>query len=182
LDNTGLYYEAPYPDEDSPRLEDDLHLALKGGMSAVSRFYGKIHPYVARAKPELVQALAEAADNLGVAVKVGLTASCCGFFAPEGRDVARVKPSIFELDKILSEFDPNLNGQKVENMEMEASFLLHFLGGLGHWAGAICPAVANRQLDTFDSEYQDSIRKTTEIALLALATLRERYPDVRLTV
>jgi len=26
-----------------------------------------------------------------------------------------------------------VGGQRIENMEMEASFLIHFLGGLGHW-------------------------------------------------
>jgi uridine phosphorylase len=66
-------------------------------------------------------------------------------------------------------------------MEMEASFLIHFLGGLGHWAGAICAAIANRQEDTFDYNYQESIKKTTEVALMALAILRNRYPDARIT-
>jgi uridine phosphorylase len=64
-------------------------------------------------------------------------------------------------------------------MEMEASFLIHLMGGLGYWAGAICPAIANRRQDTFDANYREAIRKTTEMALLALATLRNRYPDVR---
>jgi uridine phosphorylase len=181
IDNTGLYYEAPYPDHHCHRLEGELHQLVNGEMSATSRFSGKIHPYVSRAEPELVRALGEAAATLGVSVKVGLTASCCGFFAPQGRDLARVKPSVPELDNVLAEFDPRLGGQRIENMEMEASFLLHLLGGLGYWAGAICPAIANRRLDTFDVNYQHAVRKTTQVALLALATLRERYPNVRLT-
>jgi len=66
-------------------------------------------------------------------------------------------------------------------MEMESSFLTHFLGGLGYWAGAICPAIANRQQDTFDVHYQDAIKNATKVALLALATIRNRYPDVRIS-
>jgi uridine phosphorylase len=180
MDNTGLYYQSPHPDEHCARIESDLHAQLKNKMDAADRFYGRIHPYVSRAAPELVDALVEAAEQLDVPVKLGLTASCSGFFAPQGRDIARVRPSVFDIDQVLAEFDPKLDGQRVENMEMEASFLLHLMGGLGYWAGAICPAIANRRADTFDSEYQESVRKTTEIALLALANLRKRYPDVRL--
>ena len=129
----------------------------------------------------MVDALMGAAENLGVATKLGLTASNSGFFAPQGRDVARVKPSLPDLDRILSEYDPRVGGQRVENMEMEASFLLHFLGGLGHSGGAICPAIANRRQDTFDTHYRESIESATKVALLTLATLRRRYPDVRLS-
>jgi hypothetical protein len=41
-------------------------------------------------------------------------------FAPEGCDVARVQSSISELDRILSEYDPKIDDQRIENMEMEA--------------------------------------------------------------
>jgi uridine phosphorylase len=110
-----------------------------------------------------------------------LTASASGFFAAEGRDVFRVKPSVLELDQMLTECDPGLGGQRVENVEMEASFLNHFLGALGHWSGAICVAVANRQKNTIAVNYQEAIRNATKVALLALALLRNRYPDVRLS-
>jgi uridine phosphorylase len=178
LDNTGLFYEAPYADEVCERLERELHQVVKHAMRPESRFYGTIQPYVARAEPALVAALGEAAERLGVPAKVGLTASSCGFFAPQGRDVARVKPSVPELDRVLSEYDPRVDGQRIENMEMESSFLLHFLGGLGYWAGAICPAIANRREDTFDHAYQESVRNAIRVALLALATVRSRFPDV----
>jgi len=32
-----------------------------------------------------------------------------------------------------------------------------------------------------DVHYQEAIKKTTEVALLALATVRNRYPDVRIS-
>jgi uridine phosphorylase len=180
MDNTGLFYEAPYPDEVCERLEQELGPLVEGSMSTGSRFYGKINPYVSRAEPMLVDALLEAAANLGVETKRGLTASTSGFFAPQGRDTARVKPSLPDLDRVLAEYDPRVGGQRVENMEMEASFLLHFLGGLGHWAGAICVAIANRREDTFAPHYQEAVRNSTRVALLALAILRSRYPDVRI--
>jgi uridine phosphorylase len=181
LDNTGLFYEAPYPDEICERLEGELGGVISRSMSTDSRFYGKIHPYVTRAEPTLVSALLEASTSLGVPTRTGLTVSAPGFSAPQGRDTARVKPSVPELDEIFSEFDPRMEGQRIENMEMEASFLMHFLGGIGYWAGAICPAIANRQQDTFAVHYQDAIENATKVALLALATIRDRYPDVRIS-
>lgn len=176
IDNTGLFYEVPYPDETCQRLEEELAHLLMNSMSPESRFYGNIYPYVSRAAPTLVDALSEASAALGVPAKVGMTVSASGFFAPQGRDTARVKPSIPDVDKILSEYDPGLGGLRVENMEMEASFLIHFLGGLGYWAAAICPTVANRRKDTFDYHYQEAIKNTTQAALLALAMIRSRYP------
>jgi uridine phosphorylase len=181
LDNTGLFYEAPYPDEICERLEGELGQVVSNSMSTKSRFYGKIHPYVTRAEPTLVSTLLDASTSLGVPTRTGLTVSAPGFFVPQGRDTARVKPSVPELDKIFSEFDPRMEGQRVENMEMESSFLIHFLGGLGYWAGAICPAIANRQQDTFTVHYQDAIKNATKVALVALATIRNRYPDVRIS-
>jgi len=179
LDNSGLYYEAPYADENCWRLEQELYGLVERSMRVDSRFLGKINPYVARAAPELVEALAKASETLGVAVKLGLTASAPGFFAPQGRDISRVGPSLPEVDQILADYDPGLDGQRVENMEMEASFLIHFMGGLGNWAGAICPAIANRRQDTFDHNYQEGVRNATRVALLALADLRSRFPDER---
>jgi uridine phosphorylase len=172
FESTGMFYEIPCPDETCKRLEQELYQVVKDRMRAESRFYGKIHPYAARAEPTIVAALSEAAAHLGVEAKVGLTASASGFFAPQGRDIARARPSVPDLDLILSEYDPRIDGQRFENMEMEASFLIHFLGGIGYWAGCICPAIANRRRDTFDVHYQRSIENGIKVALLALATLR----------
>ena len=181
-DNTGLFYETPHADEHCARLEEELAQVVADAMHPESRFYAKIRPYVARAEPTLVRAMMEAAADLGVPVKTGLTVSAPGFSAPQGRDIARIPPSVPDMDRLLAEFDPKLDGQCVENMEMEASFLLHFMGGLGYWAGAICPAIANRRWDTFDAQYRDAVENAIEVALLTLATLRSRYPDARITL
>jgi uridine phosphorylase len=181
IDNTGLYYEASYADEACERIEAELGRVFRRSMPEDSRFYARIQPYVARAEPALVDALLEASASLGVPTKLGLTVSCPGFFAPQGRDVARLKPSVPELDRLLSDYDPRLGGQRVENMEMEASFLIHFLAGLGYWAGAICPVIANRRQNTFDHHYQEAVENAITVALLALATLRDRYPDARIS-
>jgi uridine phosphorylase len=145
----------------------------------LQRVFGCWARYVSRAEPIIVDALLEASASLGVPAKLGLTVSASRFFAPQGRDIARVKPTVPELDRILSEYDPRLGGQRIENMEMEACFLIHFLGGLGYWVGAICPTINNRRENTFDHHCQEAIKNSTKVALLALATARSRYPDVR---
>lgn len=174
MDNTGLFYEAPCPDQTCARLERDLAATVAKASGENSRFRGKIHPYVSRAKPEVVRALTEAAKDLGVAARAGLTVSNSGFFAPQGRDISRLRPSAPELDRVLGEFDPGIGGQRIENMEMEASFLLHFLGGLGHWGGVICPVIANRRDNTFHHDYLAAIEGATKTALSALARLSAR--------
>lgn len=179
LDNTGLFYEAPYPDETCQRLEQEMGDVFARAMHEDSRFHGKIHPYVSRAEPIMVSALLEAAASLSVPTQMGLTASASGFFAPQGRDIARARPSVHELDRILSEYDPRVDGQRIENMEMESSFLLHYLGALGYWAGAICTVIAHRREETFLQDYQSAVADSIRVALLALATLRSRYPDAR---
>jgi uridine phosphorylase len=176
LDNTGLYCDVPHPDQNCERLEGEIGRVIQNAMSTGSRFYGKIHPYVARAEPMIVNAMVDASKTLGNSSKMGLKVSGAGFSAPEGCDIARVKPSILDLDKLFADFDPGIDDQRVENMEMETSFLTHFMSGLGYWAGAICPAIANRQEDTFTDHYQDAIKDATEVALLALATLRN-HPE-----
>lgn len=181
MDNTGMFYEVPYPDEICKRLERELDQVIRDSMSTESRFYGRIHPYVSRADPTIVDALLQASASLGVPAKVGLTVSNSGFFAPQGRDTARLRPCVPDLDKVFADYDPRVGGQRIENMEMEASFLVHFLGGLGYWAGAICPAIANRRKDTFDIHYQDATKNAIKVALLALATIRSRCPDVQVS-
>jgi uridine phosphorylase len=176
LDNTGLFYEVPSPDENCQRIEQELDQLIRSAMNPDARFYGKIHPYVSQAEPALVAAVSEAASMLGVPARQGLTVSCSGFFAPQGRDIARVRPSLPGINKVLAAYDARLDGQRIENMEMESSFLIHFLSGLGYWAGAICPTIANRQENTFDPNYQEAILNATRVGLLALAIARSRDP------
>jgi uridine phosphorylase len=179
MDNTGLFYETPVPDDTCSRLEKELGQVIKNSMKKDSRYYGKIHPYVSRAEPIIVNALSEASERLGIQSKTGLTVSCSCFFAAQGRNIARVQPSLPDLDRILSEYDPGLDGQRIENMEMETSFLMHFLGGLGYWGGSICTTIANRREDTFYQDYQDAVKNSIKIALVAMAAVRERFSDVQ---
>jgi len=180
LGNGAFYYDVPYMDTTCQRVEGELHQLMNEQVSTTNRFHGKLHPYVTRADPTLANAMVKASAQLDVPIKTGLTVSAPGFFAAQGRDVARVHPTIPDLDTILREYDPKIHNQSVENMEMETSFLLHYLGGMGYWAGAICTTINNRSENTFDTNYQEAMKNSIRIALMALADVRNRYPDVRI--
>ena len=173
LDNTGLFYDAPYADDGcrviEKKVRDAIHEVVKS-----PRFKTAIHPYVARADPTLVQAMEESARERKVRVIKGVTASSAGFFANQGRDIARVSPTVVDVDWVLGSLGAVHEGLAIENMEMESSFLLHFMGALGYRAGSICPAIANRKEETFTASYVQNVKDSTEVALGALAKLRKR--------
>ena len=170
LDNTGLFYDAPYPDENCEILERKVKELIEGLIDKNSRFRGKIFPYVSKAHPDVVRALEESARELKAPHVRGITVSNSGFFANQGRSVSRIPPTLPDLDLHISKL--SLGDLKAENMEMEASFLLHFMFPLGHKAGAVCPVIANRPKDEFLGGYQESVRLAAEVALKALRRLR----------
>ncbi|MBI4859603.1 MAG: nucleoside phosphorylase [Candidatus Riflebacteria bacterium] len=171
LDNTGLFYDADYPDPGCLAIEKAIRQAIDGAVRS-TRFKGTIHPYVSRADPAVVEAMEESARERHVTVKKGITVSSAGFFCNQGRDIARVPPSIPDVDAVLGSIGDLHEGLRVENMEMESSFLLHFMTALGYGAGAICPAIANRKQETFTASYVQNVKDATEVALAALMKLR----------
>ena len=102
MDNTGLFYEAPCPDATCARLERELESAVRAAMPSASRFHDRIRPYVSRSDPAVAQALMQASADLGLRARLGLTVSNSGFFAPQGRAVSRLAPSVPELDRVLA--------------------------------------------------------------------------------
>ena len=171
MDNAGVYYDVPYFDDVCERVERSLQKYLEHAMPRSGRFSDSLRPYVAQADPRVVNALTESARELGIDTKTGITASNSGFFAAQGRHIARIAPSLPDLDQLLGDFDPALGGQRIENMEMEASLLFHFGQGIGYRTGAICPTVANRRADTFKLNYETDVEAASRIAVLALKKL-----------
>jgi len=172
LDNTGLFYDAPYPDENCRVLEDKVREAVNGAIPEGSRFKGRIQPYASKAHPQVVKALEESVKELGILYKKGITVSNSGFFANQGRSVSRVPLTVPDIDVLLSKTDSGLEDLRFENMEMEASFLLHFLYPPGHRAGVICPIIDKRPEEKFLFNYQEKIKDAAQVALRALGRLR----------
>lgn len=172
LDNTGLFYNVTPPDEVCLNLESKVKEMLDKVMDPTSRFYGKIFPYAAKGDPLLLEALVNSAQSLCLPYEVGVTLSSSGFNANQGRDIGRIPLSVPNIDRHLSELDLGLKGQRVANMEMEASQLLHFAGGHGYRGGVVCVGIANRAHDTFATNYMEDLLNATNIALGALSRMR----------
>ncbi|MBI2675238.1 MAG: nucleoside phosphorylase [Candidatus Aenigmarchaeota archaeon] len=174
LDNTGLFYDASPADEYCGKLEDLVKNKIEAAIPENSRFRGKINPYVSKADADVVETLKNAAEGLDIEYEVGITASNAGFFANQGRDISRIKPTVPDIDRILAGMDTGIEGLRIANMEMESSTLLHIMGGLGYKAGAICPAIANRREETFAEDYQKNVSDASRAAMYALHALRKK--------
>ena len=171
MDNAGLFYDAPHPDGKCKVLEKKVRDAIDASIPDDSRFKGKINPYAARAHKDVVEALEREAKRLSVKYRRGVTVSNSGFFGSEGRGVSRVPLTVSDMDGVLASLETGIKGLRFENMEMESSFLLHFMGALGHRAGVICPIVDNRYQGTFMTQYAKHIRDAVRVALMALHAL-----------
>lgn len=167
MDNTGLFYDAPHPDEKCKVLEKKVSDAIDATIPNDSRFKGKISPYAAMAHRDVVEALEREARRLSVKYRRGVTVSNSGFFGSEGRGVSRVPLTVSDMDEVLASLETGIEGLRFENMEMESSFLLHFMGALGHRAGVICPIIDNRRQGTFMAQYEGDIRDAVRVALMA---------------
>lgn len=153
FDNTGFFYKRE--DNTFKELEDKLE-----------RFLG-FRPYISKAHPDVIAALKESCNELGVPWKIGATISNSGFFANQGRALL-LEPTFPDLDRRVLEFK-ELN---FENMEMEASFLIYFSSILNLRAGCICVAVANRAKNTFAKNPKCAVDLAALSALKALSKLR----------
>ncbi len=167
FDSTGWFYaEGLSTDPVAAELARSLHSSIHMSISQEHPAYGKIRPYGAASSSVVTQALREAAKALHVVHDVGATVTASGFFAPQGRDVGKIAPSVPDLDRIVAR-DP-----RFLNMDMETAFVLHFCGGNGFRSGAICVAAANRASNSFASNVKEHIRDAARVALGALHSLR----------
>ena len=175
LDNTGLFYGVR-PSGKCKELEEKVRMAITTAIPLSSPFRNRIYPYATQASVPISAALMQAAEELKMPSKNGITASCSGFFANQGRDISRVPLTVPNIDNVLAKMGYIIDGLRFENMEMESSFLLQFMGALGYQAGSICPVIANRRADTFDTHYAKSIHDATDAALKALFICRKMQP------
>lgn len=112
-------------------------------------------PYVVDAAPGLFK-------KLSTAFIPGINISAPGFFGPQGR-VLRLKLHDPALNQKIEDF--RFKDEKVTNYEMESSAIYALGSMLGHDAATVCAIIANRRSLTFDTKYQDTIRKMIEQTL-----------------
>ncbi len=140
--------------EGAVRLENTSLYFVSEGYPAVANF-------------EVILALLESAEALGVTHHLGLTATAPGFYGAQGRKVPGLPQPRFP--KLTAE----LERMNVTNMEMETSALLTLASVAGVRAGAVCAVYAERRHNKFiDGELKDKAElNCIKCGLGALETL-----------
>ena len=169
LDNLGVYYPALNRDAVAEKIEKEFLKTIVGKTNPLS--------YAAPAYAEVIVALEKSAQDAGEKAPMlisGITTASPGFFAPEGRNIGRIKTafSLEQFVNLIYEFEAE--GLKIINHEMETSILFRLANEiLGYRAGAICVVVDNLSSDEFiDANFaKERTEKCISIALEAMARL-----------
>ncbi len=112
-------------------------------MEGTSKQYVRVE-YPAVASYEVVMALVEAAERLGVRYHVGITATTDSFYTGQARPgYGGYKQSW--MDTLI----PDLRAARVLNFEMESAAILTLSNIYGARAGCVCAVLANRITDEF---------------------------------
>jgi len=134
-------------------------IALKGIEDAFVKHMGwneKLPvPYFVKASEELIKRFD------GCTIK-GMTVSAPGFYGPQGRSV-RLPLLYPDLIDKLESF--KYEDRRVTNIEMEGSALAGLATLLGHDAGTVCCAIANRHAKESQPDYKPYILKLVELSL-----------------
>lgn len=150
-------------------IQQDIELGDLIISSGAVRLEGTSKQYVrpeypASAHYEVVMALIEAAESLGVRYHVGITASTDSFYLGQGRHGFRGYTQSFS-ENILHD----LRRANVLNFEMEAAALFTVANIYGLRAGSVAVVFANRIRDEFEVVSQDTVAKVANEAVKILA-------------
>lgn len=97
----------------------------------------------------------------------GVTISAPGFYGPQGRVVRQG----LALPRILEDVEHYRFGDyRITNFEMESSALAGLAAHLGHDAGTVCCAIANRYLQNTNTDYKPSVEKLVALSLERLTS------------
>ncbi len=115
-------------------------------------------PYFVRAGDELIRRFEDCTVK-------GMTISASGFYGPQGR-VVRLPLAMPDMIKDFESF--SFGGYRITNFEMEGSALAGLAAHMGHEAGTVCVAIANRHLKAADTDYKPLVRSLIELSLKKL--------------
>ena len=116
--------------------------------------------------PYVIKASKALEERLGNGLKKGITATACGFYAPQGR-ILRLNTEINDINSILTSF--KYGSERITNFEMETSALYGLGQLLGHDTLTICTIVANRLQKKFSKDYKKAVEKMIVHTLEGLA-------------
>jgi len=112
-------------------------------------------PYFVRADADLIRRFEDCTVK-------GLTVSASGFYGPQGRVVRQP----LAMPRMLEDFESfSYDGYRITNFEMEGSALAGLAAQLGHKAGTVCCAIANRYLKDADTDYKPMVRALIKLSM-----------------
>ncbi|MBQ8069554.1 MAG: nucleoside phosphorylase [Bacteroidales bacterium] len=112
-------------------------------------------PYFVKASQKLI-------DKFQNCTVKGVTISASGFYGPQGR-VIRMPLAMPDMLEKFESF--RYGGYRITNFEMESSAVAGMSAHLGHEAGTVCCAIANRYLQSSNPDYKPQVRGLVELAL-----------------
>lgn len=134
----------------------DEHMTFLHFMETVgSETNFPIRPYIASAGSDLIK-------NLAPDVIKGITLTCPGFYAPQGR-VLRANTSVNHMIESLGKF--NYQGLRCTNFEMETAAIYGLANILGHQAISFNAILANRITNEFSDTPKEIVVKLIETVL-----------------
>jgi uridine phosphorylase len=120
--------------------------------------YEFLYPYIENGSTDLI-------NQLNPNYIKGITATCCGFYAPQGRFL-KAKGISFDLINKLTNL--NVGGKKVTNFEMETAAIYGLANVLGHQAISVNCIMANRIDNVFSKNPTKIIDDTIKDVLASL--------------
>lgn len=140
----------------------DEHMTFLHFMENVSKKTNfPIRPYIASAGANLIKTLASDFQK-------GITITCSGFYAPQGR-ILRGNLAINDLLKNLSEF--SYHNLRCTNFEMETAGIYGLANLLGHQAISFNAILANRITNEFSKNPKETVEKLIETVLERITLL-----------
>ena len=118
-------------------------------------------PYFVKAGQRLIDAFRDCTVK-------GVTISAQGFYGPQGR-VVRLPLAMPDMLETFESF--RFGEYRITNFEMESSAVAGLAAHLGHEAGTVCCAIANRYLKDSNTNYKPRVRQLVELALGKMAAL-----------
>ncbi len=112
-------------------------------------------PYFVKASDKLIERFEDCTIK-------GVTISAPGFYGPQGR-VVRLGLAMPDMLEKFESF--RFQDYRITNFEMESSAVAGLAKHLGHDAGTVCCAIANRYLKSSNPDYKPMVRSLVELAL-----------------
>ena len=116
-------------------------------------------PYQAAASTKLL-------GMLDASIPRGITLTCPGFYAPQGREV-RLKPRFEQLIERLAAL--RVQGRYLTNFEMETAGYYALGELLGHYCISLNAILVNRPLKKFDGDGEKTVERAIQTALATFA-------------